>query len=53
MPKQGMRRRGRPKYDFIDQIRKDTGLEDIEEIRKAMIIRRTLLQTSRKEEIER
>lgn len=35
-PSRGKRGRGRPKVTLIDQLKKDTGVEDIEEIRSLM-----------------
>ena len=35
-PTHGKRNRGRPKLNFTDIIKRDTGLKDINEIRRAM-----------------
>ena len=40
MPKHGKKGRGRPKKTFIDNIKEDTGLDDLEEIRSIMMDRK-------------
>ena len=39
-PSQGKRSKGRPKMSFIDQLKKDTGYSDVNDIKNAMSDRR-------------